>query len=41
MVSSVGERAEPLAEFALNENAGPVGDPIANVEIHVMNLDVS
>ena len=41
MISSVGERAESLSEFALDETQGPIADSIADAEIDVMHLDVS
>lgn len=41
VTSSSGKRAEALRELALDELGGPVGGEIADVEIHVMDLNVS
>lgn len=41
MISSSGKRAEALRQLTLDEVGGPVGNQIADVEIHVMDLNVS
>jgi hypothetical protein len=41
MVGPAWKRTEPSFQFTFNEQGGPVGDPITNIEIHVMNLNVS
>jgi len=41
MISSLGKRADALRKLAVDELAGPVGGQVADVEIHVMDLDVS
>jgi len=41
VVGSARKRAEPLRQFAFNEQCGPIGDPVTNIEVDVMNFNVS
>ena len=41
VVSSAGKRTKPLRQFAFNELCGPIRDPVSNIEVHVMNFNVS
>ena len=41
MVGSAGKGTYPLRQFAFNEHGWPVRDAVPNVEVHVMNFNVS
>ena len=41
MIGSVGERSEALRQLTLDEDRGPIGRSMADVEIHVVDLDVA
>lgn len=41
MIGSVGKRSEALGQLTLDEDRGPIGRSMADVEIHVVDLDVA
>lgn len=41
MIGSMGERSKSLRQFTFDEDRGPIGGSVANIKVHVMNLDVT